>query len=398
MHYYAQRHLIQAIPKDAAVKFDQQLDVSIKVDSPTNEPDFHYYEDGYIEFKTPGFYIIKWTTTSMTGFSIEGPWFELKYEKKDRQWQSFSPKTHPIHPETELTADSGNGWIVFEVLKSDLPDDEDEEAIESEEAKRFRVGLFNSSGQTISLSRFDHVKASITIYGVPYWDEVIGNLLILLEEYEQACCAHDLERLIIQREEVRDYQEAQLDYLECLVEVLTITFEDLYLPDTLMVFNQAKGNAIGTAFPGISLYVQRIGYTYTFWLVGSLTAKMPGDSSLPAPHINSPNTRRYFLTAAEFPALAGIGSTAQLAFTGYWFSTDENLGRVLITIDSQGIYYAGSTPKSNSSDVIGTTWSFAQSIVLHQGQLSIDNCCQVNHLNEYEGPFSPEEIEACKEK
>ena len=338
MHYYGECHLNEAILKDAPVKFDRAVSVST--------PDFSYHNQGYIDILAPGYYLLKWSTTSMTGFTQDGPWFELRrYDELEEEWlpigngSGLETLKNPL-----MDTSAGSGFIPFEVSDTDLEGP----------LFCFRIALFNNSGHSIALSRFPAAKASLMIFGVPYFDGEVSNLMLLLDQYEAECCGFNLDISLEALERMEMHQNNRLDMLEQFAECFRQQFDWYYIPEPI-AGSGLYGGFPSPNWPGLLVYAMRTGYTHTFFMNGHLTG---------TPTVSS-DGKRYFLTNAQYDPLNFFPSDSPFLVPLTWVQQGKSGDGACVAawMDGTGIYYVG-TPPSTETIV---AWGFSSSAILMNG-------------------------------
>lgn len=386
MHCYMERYLDEAILNGAPVRFERVLDMSISQSSTGDYADFEMTPEGYIDFKTPGYYLLKWTTASMTGFSQDGSWFELRQFNFDTsQWQPAGNGVDvgQLAPGGVKKDWGESGYIAFEVAALDLapapapPEGEEEPELgpteevgfglaeEMEEgpvlAAPFRIALFNVSGHSVSLSRFPALKASLAIHGVEYFDGIIKYLLELLDQYEEECCAFDLEAQIAQLELIEQRQNERLTQLENFKLCFQDQLDWYYLPD-YGSGQSATGIYNCPNFTGLTIQTIRTGYIHTFILSGSCTNISSG---------------RYFLTVSQYPPLANYSVESGTAMLVPVFTVQQGANGPCDTLvgwlDGTGIYLS-----SGAATTTNRVWGFSVCVVLTSGAAT---ACQLELPN-----------------
>ena len=177
MHYIIERHKDEIIMPNSIVIFDADINRSLSLRPPLGAKDFKITKEGHIKFYTAGTYVVRWQTTQMTGMSSDGDYFELKYrdwDDDDEPWKSFyAPHSHvsdarsvPIYVGVDDVAISFDpnscsvgpgGYIIENTCSLIIP-----------EPQTYTIALWNTSNESIKLSPYNHVKASILIFGVPH--------------------------------------------------------------------------------------------------------------------------------------------------------------------------------------------------------------------------------------
>ena len=184
MSLYFQRerkNLTNSIAADGIVLFDVSLANSetTPLTDPGHppaipEPDFAYNEDGTIDIFREANYMVCWQTASVTGMATDGQAFQLK--KRDYEAEKLDPLAGEIwiplgSSAAAFRVSSSTGFSIVKVSTDEL-----------DEFAKATIALFNISNNSIKLSRHEHTKAGIIIFGVGAIDADISNLYEYIEE------------------------------------------------------------------------------------------------------------------------------------------------------------------------------------------------------------------------
>lgn len=353
MHYYRERLIDEAIPKDGTVSFDYLIDESTSLGALGEYQDFEYDNDGYIDIKTPGYYMVKWTTTSQTGFFQDGSWFELKYyDEEVQEWKPIGNgrDVHELETMIEKKADACSGITAFEVTVDHF-----------ETWGRFRIGLFNVSGSSIYLSKLTSAKASLVIYGVAYFGFVLNELWKLLDDYEQECCGLDLIDLLNDLQLVENYQNELLDQFEFFQSCFDDQMNWFFVPE-------AEGGTYSGTYPPVNfttsnpnnyeMRITRVGFIYTFQLRASDFTVNQNPPGTPNPSGNQ--SKKYFVYGGTNSLFANFSEAGSPFFVPLSFAeggaSGTGQGVMAAWIDNSGIYLLGTYPPGNTP---GCSFSFS---------------------------------------
>jgi len=390
MHLYLERRIAEPITKDAAVKFDQLIDVSKKLvyqseeqnlagetfeimaldESSDEQYDFAVVDQCYIDILNVGNYLIEWAARSMTGFSNDAPWFELRYldDEVEGVWKTFGPD--PAPGVTKGT--SGVGTLPLQVTEEML----------LAHGGKFRIALFNAASNSITLHRTASVKASLIIYGIPAFEGIIDELLKKFYSEKERCCVILSLPRVVELENHEALQYLRICLLYRFREKFLREFEDHFYPYEFAEFTCYN---FGSRFPtsgytdDLRVKVLKIGTFYLFTLHGkrlgtttNATFRYTNSTVIPPSTTNAyflrsepysstidANNTTYtdFGARRYFPPLKRIPSGAAQLF--YPFASDtraNSQGSASISsvvLDDKGIYFE--FPGGNNAAYNGPT-------------------------------------------
>ena len=279
MHYIIERHKDEVILPNSIVTFDADLDRSLSLRPPLGAKDFKITKEGHIKFYTAGSYVVRWQTTQMTGMSSDGDYFELKYrdwDDPDEPWKSFyAPYSHvsdarsvPIYVGVDDVAWSFDpnscsvgpgGYIIENTCSLIIP-----------EPQTYTIALWNTSNESIKLSPYDHVKASILIFGVPHLiNEIdpdtgtkaeVEKLRIGLDAYELEKTVADLTPRVNRIIAVNEIQDNAISNLAYKLGQFILDYTSYY---------EMKPEVIISSFiEGLTIHVNVQGFAHHFSISG----------------------------------------------------------------------------------------------------------------------------------
>jgi len=349
VHLYLERSIAEPITKGAVVKFDKLVDVSKKLviemeleNQPEDQEDLHVsltelassierseestiegvsatllsphsndsfqmmelndeqddfdVVDGcYIDILNAGNYLVEWATRSMTGFSKDAPWFELRYFDVDAGgvWKAFGSDPAP----GVVKGPSGVGTMPLQVT----------EEILLEHGGKFRIALFNAASNNITLHRTAAVKASLIIYGIPKFDKIISALLEEFYREKERCCVILTLPRVIELENHEALQYLRICCLSYFRDRFQSEFEDHFYPHEFTEFSCYNwGSLYAPDDPNtpndLRVKVLKIGTFYLFTLHGQMLNPPSTTSTPPFKFTDSTPTTAYFLRSEPYRA------------------------------------------------------------------------------------------------
>jgi len=421
MHLFIERTIEEVIPKNAPLKFNNIVDRSQKTKfdyTPDNNIgglngdinsyrfgeeeiddivyDFELEEACYIDIYSAGTFLIEWAVHTTTGFSVEGPWFELKYyDSLTNEWKLFCEE----EPAPGLAkAPTAVGTYPLEIDMQGSDSKYTLEIFGEIEEPRFRFGLFNTSGKSVTLHRTESVKASLIIYGVLFFENLIKDILVEFEKRKEKCCIIGLVPRVNELEMIEAEQYQHICCLSAFRDKFLYEFNNHFIP---WVFDDFPCYNFGSRFqlnvPDTNLYINdlrvrilKIGLFYLFNLAGRRIGVCPASASNQGTFHFSSSTQpstAYFLRSdfyqynidpnntvytnynttsslnppprRFFPPLKYLESGGQI-LESFQFDNRQGSnnattkGVVPVFIDDSGIYFDFAVIVQNSSFITGT--------------------------------------------
>jgi len=417
MHFYVERKTNDAINKDSAINFDNIISCSEKTTtilgtSELNEEfsnlkhnDFNLIEGCYIDILTAGSFMIEWAVRTITGFSVDGPWFELKYyDPKGNNWHSFNNDFYEDYKKGPASIGSIPFEITLNNISASTPSGnsfriEDygsgmtEETLSEPLGDCFRIALFNVSNRSHLLSKTNDVKASLIIYGIPAFTNLIKGILKEFEEEKARCCIIDILPKISELELLETKQYHDLCCLSDFRDVFVSEFDDHFTPYIYEPFPCYNwGSQYGVATTGnppqlvndLRVNVTKIGTFYLFTLHGRLISPKPNAG---LHYTTTTPSNAYFLRSTPyqsgsdpinssfpfderriFEPLTRIPSTiSKLVYpiiTDTRSNSSGSLGTAVVYLDNTGLYMEFAGPHDNSTGVGGADWGFSIGVII----------------------------------
>ena len=324
-----ERHMNDVIAPGGMVKFDKTV--------------YNHYDASYgggvgytimdnciIHIHKPGDYGIKWSSSQMTGFSVDSEYFCMKQrvekdDKTDYEWIDFTNNEHKTHAMLHSvtlveTPDMYEQWnnvppaysydsrgFALDSLGKRIAEPYIDDlgatkyyALDSTEHRitvnvpmkdlegnivldpsgnpipkaLLTIALFNITDKNVKLSPHNNVKASIMVFNVPplYREGTVMAKRVVeiceqMDDYEVDITVNDIESRHEQLLGMKTWQDEELLSLNQKVIELEQDFEDYFK-------NSQYVKAKSLLFDGIWVCYTQSGSTYSFWASGTVN-KVP---------------------------------------------------------------------------------------------------------------------------